>query len=158
MTAVVEERPSDVAETPTEAEKEIATPAPRKKQATAEVEEYATFDDLLNKPARERDVPIVVNGKTLKIHLRAIGHEAYDELVASSPPSKDEQEKGFVFNQKAFQPKLVSAVVTRPKMDLDRASRLMADPNWSGGEWGGLYAACVEICQTGINVPFSGGG
>ena len=148
MTAAVEDKPV------TEAKPEPVKTEKAELNGHAE-EEYASFDELLAKPARERDVKITTGGKVLKIHIRAIGTDAYDQLVASCPPTTSDQDRGMAFNQKAFQPKLVSACVTRPKMDLDRATRLMSDPNWSGGEWGGLYAACVEICQSGINVPFN---
>lgn len=122
------------------------------------VEDYASFDQLLHKKPRERDVTIVSGDARLKLHIRAIGSVEYDQLVEACPPSKEDEKKGAIFDQKTFTAKLIAACVTRPRMDFDQASRLAADPNWAGGEVGGLYRACVEICQQGIDVPFTGTG
>lgn len=117
-------------------------------------DDYASFDQLLSKPAREKDVTI----GELKVHLRAIGNVEYDQLVASCPPDQDGRDRGLIYDQEKFAPKLIAAVVSRPKMDLDQATRLWKDPNWAGGEIGGLYKACVDLCQRGLDVPFIGGG
>lgn len=121
-------------------------------------DEYASFDDLISKPAREKDVIIGAGGKTLKVHLRAIGHVEYDRLQATCPPTEEGKKQGLIYDDNTFGPKLISAVVTRPKMDLDRASRLWSDPNWAGGEIAGLYRKCIEICQVGLDVPFTESG
>lgn len=146
MTVSVEERPAQAAEAPAQAKPE---------PVTSRQDGYAEFDDLLSKKARERDIEVHLGDEVLKLHLRAIGYLEYDRLQSQCPPTPAQKEMGLVYDDNTFGPKLIAAVVTRPKMDLDRATRLWNDPNWSGGEVLGLYRACVNICQVGIDVPFS---
>lgn len=146
MTVSVEEQAPQAEALPPE--------APAKPTLKA-VDEYASFDTLLNKKARERDVTVKVNEGEFKVHLRAIGHVEYDRLQSQCPPTPEQAKKGLIYDDNTFGPRLIAAVVTRPKMDLDQVNRLWNDPNWAGGEIGGLYRACVEICQVGLDIPFT---
>lgn len=117
----------------------------------------ATFEALMAKARRERnlDIPLPDGENKLRLRLVAISSTEYDDLVSSCPPSSAHREQGAIYDQDKFGPRLISRVVVDPAMSVDEATALYTSPNWSGGEIGSLFRACVALCQAGVDVPFN---
>lgn len=121
-------------------------------------EEFASFDDLWNKPPRTDTVTIKSpDGKQLKIQLQAMGSTEYDELVAKHPPKKDQRERGQFFDPDTFAPALLSRCSMKPKLTLDQTTKLYQAKAWSPGELGAWFLACQRLCNAGLDIPFNEG-
>lgn len=130
-------------------------------EALAGVQE-ATFDLLINKPRRTTTFVMHVQDKDsqirpVKIKYQAMDPSEYDELLAAHPPTPKEERKGGQWNKDTFPPALISAVSMVPKLSVDQASQLLKSPNWATGESNALFWNAVNVCQAGLDVPFSEG-
>lgn len=120
----------------------------------------ATLDDLLNKPARTKELAIKVpnaDGDTLEltIKLKAIGSQDYDDLLAANPPTNEQKREGNTYNPDTFAPALIAACAIEPKMTNAEAKKLWTSSDWSRGEVTELFLACIEVCSKGLDVPFT---
>lgn len=123
----------------------------------------ATWEGLINKQARRTTVKVPsVDGNgdevILEMKMVAISNPAYDALLDKYAPSRDDQAKGAIWDRKKFPPALLEAVVTSPKLTYEQWMELSTSDNWSGGEFGDLFAYANRICQGGLDVPFTGRG
>ena len=119
----------------------------------------ATFDELLKKPARTKDLVIKVpaddNGiLELVVTLRAIGSKAYDDMIAGHPPTKEQKAEGGSYNVDTFAPALISACSSNPHLTVDEARQVWQSDDWSRGELMELFLGCVEVNNKGLDVPF----
>ena len=157
---------------PAEESPEMAPPRPhpgpdraqtsrRNKVSAVETRRQATFKDLLNKPARTKDVVLTVpdeDGNMIEyvFTLRAIGSKAYDVLVGMHPPTADQKKEGSAYNPDTFGPALISACSVNPHITPNEAKELWESDEWSRGEIMELFVAAVEVCSKGLDVPFTG--
>jgi hypothetical protein len=123
----------------------------------------ATFNDLLHKPARTKEVVLKVpdEGGTIieyVVTLRAIGSKGYDVLVGMHPPTAEQKKDGATYNPDSFGPALISACTVEPRMTPNEAKELWESEEWSRGEVMELFVAAVEVCSRGLDVPFTGTG
>lgn len=120
----------------------------------------ATVADLLNKPARTKDLVLKIQaeGKVNEVvlKLKALGSQAYDDLLASNPPTAEQKKDGNTYNPDAFAPALIAACLVEPKLSEEEAATLWTSPEWSRGEVTELFLACIEVCSKGLDVPFTG--
>lgn len=120
----------------------------------------ATFDELLKKPARTKDlvlkVPADDNGVLeLVVTLRAIGSKAYDDMLAGHPPTREQKADGASYNSDTFAPALISACSVSPSLTVDEARQIWESDEWSRGELMELFMGCVEVNNKGLDVPFT---
>ena len=54
-------------------------------------------------------------------------------------------------------PLLISTVALTPKLTYEQASDLIKAKNWAPGEISALFRNALEVCQAGLDVPFSAG-
>lgn len=120
----------------------------------------ATFNDLLHKPARSRELVLRVPNEDgdvidLVVSLRAIGAKDYDDLIAKHPPTSEQKKEGGSYNVDTFAPALISACSHDPKLTPNEAAEIWNSPDWSRGEIMELFLASVEVCSKGLDVPFT---
>lgn len=123
----------------------------------------ATLKDLLNKPARVKDVVLTVpdeDGTMIEyvFSLRAIGSKAYDVLVGMHAPTADQKKDGATYNPDSFGPALISACSLSPHITPNEARDLWNSDEWSRGEVMEIFMAAVEVCSRGLDVPFTAPG
>lgn len=131
---------------------ETAAPVSRRRQAS--------LNDLLKKPRRTGEYTLYSKDDAgqelvLTLALTAISSRAYDDLVSLYPPTEKQKRDGAVFDVDRFAPAVIAAVVTEPRLSYDDAVQIYESDTWSGGEVTGLYLACMRLCNTGGDVPFT---
>lgn len=117
----------------------------------------ATFAKLSKKARAEREVPVVVAGEELTLLFRAVGAKEYDDLLSAHPPTPKQKLEGATYNLDSFGPALIAAVCAEPNLTEDEAKAIWESADWSRGEIMTLFGNAVEICNQGIDVPFSVG-
>lgn len=132
----------------------------RRKVVSNQSRRPATFKDLLNKPARTKEVVLTIpdgDGRMVEyvFVLRAIGSKAYDVLVGMHPPTADQKRDGGTYNPDSFGPALISACAVQPALSPNEAKELWESDEWSRGEVMELFVAAVEVCSRGLDVPFT---
>ena len=127
-----------------------------------EVTEVASFDELMGKPKRVADVPVLFPGKTSNdkpvkkiVKMQAISAVDYDELVAEFAPNRSQRDQGYNYDPERFQPALVAACMVEPSMSRDQAVSLYKNPRWAGGEFATFFLAAQRLCNVTMDVPFS---
>lgn len=159
--APVPPSPPAAAPTPSSAEQGVAHQhLPQVQPATIIA---ATWESLQAKHARRTTVNVPSVGPDgeqilLEVKMIAINNVAYDRILDAYPPSRDDQAKGAIWDRKKFPPALLAEVVTSPKLTVEQWLQLSTDDNWSGGEFGDLFAYANRLCQGGLDVPFTGRG
>lgn len=120
----------------------------------------ATLDELLKKPARTKEVTLKLSGEDGSVHevfirLKALGSQAYDDLLAEHPPTAEQKKEGSTYNADTFAPALIAACAVEPSMTTSEAKQIWTSDEWSRGEVTELFFACVEVCSKGLDVPFT---
>lgn len=120
----------------------------------------ATLEELLSKPARTKEVTLKLTDEDgavqeVFIRLKAIGSQAYDDLLAEHPPTADQKKEGSTYNADTFAPALIASCAVEPKMTPNQAKQIWTSGEWSRGEVTELFFACVEVCSKGLDVPFT---
>jgi len=120
----------------------------------------ATFDDLVKKKHREREVTITLPGDAgedvkATILLRALGAREYDKLLTKHPPNTEQKGNGASYNIDTFGPALISRVCIDPEMSESDANQLWTSDDWNRGEVMSLFSAAVDICNQGLDIPFT---
>lgn len=142
-------------------ENELAQTEQTLKVALSKVQD-ATFELLFAKPRRKTSFFVTVqdeDGSSRQVRLRyqAMDPKAFDDLLAAHAPSPKDERKGAQWNPDTFPPALISEVALSPKLSYEEAQSLLKAPNWSPGEISALFRNALEVCQAGLNVPFSDG-
>lgn len=122
----------------------------------------ATFDILIKKPRRETEFFVHLQGDDNRAHphrikYRALSPKDFDDLVSAHPPTAKEERKGAQWNKDTFPAALISEVSLTPKLTVEQARDLMESPNWAAGESQALFINAVNVCQSGLDVPFNAG-
>lgn len=117
---------------------------------------FASFEDLIDKPRRERTVTLhLANGdeasREVKVKIRALSAKGYDELVAKHPPKKGSGS----FDADTFGPALLAASFVAPSLTEEQARALWHSESWAGGEVTSLFQVCLELNHVGFDVPFT---
>lgn len=121
----------------------------------------ATFDVLLKKPRREITffVHVEQDGRPRPVRLkyRSLDQKAFDDLLAAHQPNAKDERKGAQWDPDTFPPALISAVAVTPQLSYEQADELLNSKNWSPGEISALFRNALNVCQAGLDVPFSAG-
>lgn len=133
----------------------MSAPSPKKDTRRA-----ATFKDLQSKPKRTKVVTIKVADEDgdiidLEVTLKAIGSQAYDDLMAKHPPTADQKKESATYNPDTFGPALISACSWEPRLTPNEATEIWTSDDWSRGEVMELFVGAIEVCSKGLDVPFS---
>jgi len=116
----------------------------------------ATFEDLINKPARTREIVLKVSEDAeVSVKLKALGSKSYDDLLGQHPPTPEQKREGQTYNADTFAPALIAACAVEPALTPTEAKQIWNSAEWSRGEVSELFIACVEVCSRGLDVPFT---
>jgi hypothetical protein len=121
----------------------------------------ATLELLRSKQRAEKEVSVlfpVGDGKTEEVTFlfKAIGAQEWDRLVSKYPPTAEQRSDGSPFNMHTFAPALLSRVCTDPALSEEEWKEIWDSPDWNRGEVLQFYAQAVDLCSTGMDIPFSG--
>ncbi len=86
---------------------------------------------------------------------KSIGRFAYDELVTSHPPTKEQKKDGAEFNADTFPPALVAASCVDPSMSLEDATAMFSSPDWNGAELRRIFFGALEVNTETGDIPLS---
>ena len=117
----------------------------------------ATFAKLSKKGRAEREVTVQIGDETLTLLFKAISAQEYDNLLSEHPPTPKQKIEGQTYNPDTFAPAIVAAVCAEPDLTEDEAKAIWESPDWSRGELMTLFGNAIEICNQGMDVPFTGG-
>ena len=126
-------------------------------KASADVRGNASkrVKDLERKLARAE---AAVEAETVVFEFRAMGGEAYDELIKAHPPTlaqiaeeqkkaqaKGEKPRDLAYNEKTFPPALFAASCVSPEFSEDEAVELWGSPAWNDQELDTLFGAAYAV-------------
>jgi hypothetical protein len=139
------------------------TDALEAKTAQRDQAKRATFEMLVKKPRLEREVPVKMvgdDGETFEAMMlfRAIGARDYDRLLTRHPPTTEQRAEGTSYNINTFGPALISMVCIEPEMSPEQATEIWNSSDWGRGEVMSLFSAAVELCNKGLDIPFTATG
>jgi hypothetical protein len=137
------------------------TDALQAQNAQREQAKRATFEMLVKKPRLEREVPVKIPGddgeySEVVMLFRSIGARDYDRLLGRHAPTTEQRAEGASYNINTFGPALISRVCIDPEMSEDQAAEIWNSPDWGRGEVMSLFSAAVELCNKGLDIPFTG--
>jgi hypothetical protein len=146
----IEEKDEGTVEVVTDAEEEevFKTPPPK-----------ATLAQLKKKPRVTKTITMVVadeDGEPTEVSLKFRGIPApeYDKLMASCPPTPKDKKDGWGYNPDKFAPVIIAETCVEPEMSLEDAKDLWKSEDWNRGERMMLLMAAVEVCTSGLTIPF----
>lgn len=121
----------------------------------------ATLDLLRSKKRLEKEITMLIpvgDGKTEEASFlfQSIGAQEWDRLVAKHPPTPEQRVEGQSFNMHTFAPALLSRVCVDPELTEEEWKEIWNSPDWNRGEVVQFYVTAVELCSTGMDIPFSG--
>lgn len=130
------------------------------RQKQSEASKAATFAQLRGKKRASEKFTIFVedgDGEQQEVELlfRAIGATAYDKLVSKHPPTTEQRAEGNTFNLDTFGPALIAECSVEPEMTYAEAKEIWTSPDWSRGEVITLYKHAVDLCNRGMDIPFT---
>lgn len=120
----------------------------------------ATVGQLKKKQRKTKNLTVTVNddsGEEVDVELvfQAISGYQFDQLKSRCKPTQEDRKQGLDYNADAFAPKLIAATCIDPPMSEDDAQDLWDSDDWNRGERMQLFMAAMEVCTSGLNVPFS---
>jgi hypothetical protein len=120
----------------------------------------ATFAALQAKPRRTMTFTVNTLDQdgaevALSVKYRAISSKAYDALMEAHPPTAEQKKANQVYNVDTFAPALISAVSCEPTLSYEQAKEIYDSPDWSGGELSSLFIKAMQVCNSGLDVPFN---
>jgi hypothetical protein len=129
----------------------------RQRQSSAA--KRATFELLKSKPRAEKEVTFVMNTSEghneVSLLFRAIGSVEYDRLLTKNPPTTEQRSEGATYNINTFAPSLLAAVCFEPEMSSSEWSEIWNSPDWNRGEIMQFFMSAVELCNQGLEIPFT---
>jgi hypothetical protein len=137
------------------------TDALQAQNAQREQAKRATFEMLVKKPRLEREVPVKIprdDGEMSEVVMlfRAVGARDYDRLLTKHPPTTEQRAEGSSYNINTFGPALISRVCIDPEMSEEQTAEIWNSSDWGRGEVMSLFSAAVELCNKGLDIPFTG--
>lgn len=138
---------------------ESSAQAAKRRQSTAS--KRATLDLLRSKKRLEKEMTVLLpvgDGKTEEVSFlfQSIGAQEWDRLVAKFPPTAEQRAEGASFNMHTFAPALLARVCVDPELTEEDWKEIWNSPDWNRGEVVQFYVTAVELCSTGMDIPFSG--
>ena len=119
----------------------------------------ATFDLLKSKPRAEREVTFVMERgdeeSEFTMLFRAIGATDYDKLITKNPPNTEQKAEGASYNINTFGPALLAKTVVDPDMDFKQWSEIWNSNEWNRGEILQIFLTATELCNRGLDIPFT---
>jgi len=136
------------------------TEALKSRTQQRESSKRATFDLLKNKPRAEREVLLRIPDESgvvqeVTMMFRAIGSQEYDKLLTKNPPTTEQKADGGSYNVNTFGPDLLAHVCIEPEMDKKEWLEVWNSADWNRGEIMQLFLVAVELCNKGLDIPFS---
>lgn len=130
------------------------------RQKQSDASKSATLAQLKGKKRASEKFTIFVEDDDgeqaeVELHFRAIGATAYDKLVGKHPPTTEQRAEGNSFNLDTFGPALIAECCVDPEMSYADAKELWTSPDWSRGEVITLYKHAVDLCNRGMDIPFT---
>lgn len=119
----------------------------------------ATLDQLKKKQRVTKTVNVAVTGDDgepveVSLTFRGIPAHEYDRLISRFPPRGPDKKQGYGYNPDKFGPALVAACCIDPEMTVEDATEIWESDAWNRGERMMLFMTAIEVCTTGLNVPF----
>ena len=119
----------------------------------------ATLADFKAKTAKTSSsvVKLTTDEGDLEVEVKAksLSFKAYDALLGEHPPTDEQKKKNASYNVDTFAPALLAACLVEPTLTDEEAAELWVSPEWSKGELSDLFLFCVDLNQSGLNVPFN---
>jgi hypothetical protein len=116
----------------------------------------ATFEQLHSKKRTEQELTLHLGDEELTVLFRAIGTRDYDKLLSKHPPKPEQKVEGASYDINSFGPALIAATMIEPELTKDQAQELWDSEEWSRGEIMTLFRTAVEVCNRGLDIPFTG--
>lgn len=128
-----------------------------------EVSKASTLDLLKNKKRARQTFSLFVFDEDeepveLKLTFQAIGATEYDKMVSKHPPTAEQRVEGGNYNIDTFAPALISRCSVDPEISEADALEIWNSPGWSRGDVMVLFRNAVELCNRGIDIPFTATG
>jgi hypothetical protein len=145
----MDEGTDEVTEPDAEEEEEVfKTPPPK-----------ATLAQLKKKTRVSKTITMVVSdedGSPVEVSLtfRGIPAHEYDKLISSFPPRPKDKKDGWGYNPDKFGPAIVAATCVEPEMSAEDAKEIWTSDDWNRGERMQLLMAAIEVCTSGLTIPF----
>lgn len=119
----------------------------------------ATLDQLKKKSQVTKEVTVVVNGddgepQEVSLLFRGLSARDYDKLISRFPPRGEDKKQGYNYNPDKFGPALIAAVCVEPEFSEEDVMEIWESDNWNRGERMMMFMSAIEVCTTGLNVPF----
>jgi hypothetical protein len=119
----------------------------------------ATLEQLKKKQRVTKTVFLVVNGddgepQEVGLTFRGIPAHEYDKLISKFPPRPKDKKQGYGYNPDEFGPALIAVTCIDPEMSEEDAKEIWQSDDWNRGERMMLLMAAIEVCTSGLNVPF----
>jgi len=129
----------------------------------AEQKQTATLDQLKKKQRKTKELEITVEGddgdpSTVTMVFQAISGYQFDQLKKDCKPTQEDKKAGLDYNAEKFAPKLIAATCIEPEMTEEDAQEIWESDEWNRGERMQLFMAAMEVCTSGLNVPFKSNG
>lgn len=132
--------------------------ASRHEALVAELQQVAMRESsLAGNPEAERISGEIVavqdemEGSVLDVTVKALSRNAWLDLLAAHPPSREEARRGESMNPKTFPVAAVAACATEPKISGAQAEQLAE--SLPPGEWQKLWLAVVALNTAETTVP-----
>jgi hypothetical protein len=132
---------------------DVEVVAARNEQSKAS--KRATFDLLKSKKRAEREFEFTLNDEKVSLLFRAIGANEYDKLVSKAKPTVEQKADGANYDINVFGPALLAAVSIEPEMSAAQWKEIWTSPEWSRGEVVQLFYIASELCNRGLDIPFT---
>ena len=131
------------------------------RQKQREYDKRATWDQLIGKKRATEEISLNVpdgNGGSTEVTMlfQAIGTREYDKLLAKHPPKAEQKLEGASYDINSFGPDIIHKCAVEPELSIQEARQLWDSDDWSRGEIMTLFRAAVEVCNRGLDIPFTG--
>lgn len=94
-----------------------------------------------------------IEESVLVFRVRGVSQRAWADLLAAHPPTKDQREKGSVYNQDTFEPAALSLCAIEPTVSIEQALRIRE--TLPAVEWARLILAVINLNQKATQPPKS---
>lgn len=130
---------------------------------TEEVKQKATVDQLKKKPRKTKTVEVTVIGDdgepmVVEMLFQAISGVEFDRLKQRYKPTQEDRKAGLDYNSEKMAPLLIAATAVDPDLSEEDAQEIWDSDDWNRGERMQLFMAAMEVCTSGLNVPFKSSG
>ena len=132
-------------------------------EKSADEKSRATLDQLKKKQRKTKNLALHVlddDGEPVEVEMvfQAISGYEFDQLKKDCKPTQEDKKAGLDYNAEKFAPKLIAATCIEPAMSEDDAQEIWDSDEWNRGERMQLFMAAMEVCTSGLNVPFKSSG